>query len=435
MSGYVCAGFETLATIIDNFILNKKGGFKDHFTREDISNFFDRSVNKFLHSYGQNFKGKKSYIKYNESEGNLLKKCRDTKLFDKSKYICDSGGFQISCGILNKKETALLSSMYYTFLQDYVDHYDNAFILDVPPGPGCQIFTDFEDVYRQNMDSYTMAASMPDNVRDKIIYVHHFRTPKLWDIYTKILDEDNLFSKFKYHGTGGIVANMSSDIAIPCIIYVLPLVPLINRAIKSGRDYLNFHILGGASYRDVLFYALFKECVKKKHGIDLNITFDSSGIFKGLMVGRFMSIFDEKNMKISKLDLRTECLNLRFNEDQKVIDVFRTVIGEFCDRFGFKNEPIDKIYDDATGTFYDFIRTYSMLYTLNTYSDLENALSKLAPHLCSVYESGDVEEFSSQVEFITRSMNDGKITRKQIAKSYSLAKSLDILSNLDEDFC
>ena len=33
-------------------------------------------------------------------------------------------------------------------------------------------------------------------LNDKIIYIEHFRTPKLWNIYTKILDENNLFDKF-----------------------------------------------------------------------------------------------------------------------------------------------------------------------------------------------------------------------------------------------
>ena len=106
----------------------------------------------------------------------------------------------------------------------------------------------------------------------------------------KILDENNLFDKFKHFSTGGIVANMSTDLIIPCIIYILPLIPLLNRAKKFGRKYLNFHILGGAGFRDVLFYELFKIHVMEKHGIELNITYDSSGIFKALMIGRFIHI-------------------------------------------------------------------------------------------------------------------------------------------------
>ena len=39
-SGYTVAGMETLMTIINNFMLNKKGDWKEHFTRENINNFF-----------------------------------------------------------------------------------------------------------------------------------------------------------------------------------------------------------------------------------------------------------------------------------------------------------------------------------------------------------------------------------------------------------
>ena len=65
-SSYTVAGAETLMTIIDNFMLNKKNDFDNHFTRDEISNFFGQVCNRFLHSYGQNFRGKKEYKTYNE---------------------------------------------------------------------------------------------------------------------------------------------------------------------------------------------------------------------------------------------------------------------------------------------------------------------------------------------------------------------------------
>ena len=34
-----------------------------------------------------------------------------------------------------------------------------------------------------------------------------------------------------------------------------------------------------------------------------------------------------------------------------------------------------------------------------------------------------------------RSLNGGKITKKQISKSYSIINSLKMLENLDEDYC
>ena len=63
-SGYILAGSETLANILDDFILNTKDRYEDNFSREDISTFFKNTVSGFLHSYGQAFSNKKSYKNY-----------------------------------------------------------------------------------------------------------------------------------------------------------------------------------------------------------------------------------------------------------------------------------------------------------------------------------------------------------------------------------
>src|SRR4030043_292166 len=190
LSNYVCAGFETLSSIADRFIKSKN--FDNHFTREDINRFFSNTCNKFLHSFGQNFRGKNNYKNYKKSEANLFSKCRDTGLFNESVFFTDSGGFQASIGLLNKNEFSTLYNLYYEFLQEYPDVYDKAFILDPVPGPGCLLFDTIDDVERMNNKSYLTALSMPKELRDKIIYIHHFRTPKLWDIFTKLLVENDM---------------------------------------------------------------------------------------------------------------------------------------------------------------------------------------------------------------------------------------------------
>ena len=170
-SGYTVAGAETLMTIIDNFIKNKKNDFEDHFTREDISNFFGSVCSRFLHSFGQNFRGKKDYSTYNQKEAELALKLKNSGLFQQAKIIEDSGGFQASVGLISEKETKILLEKYYQFLVDYKDVYDQAFILDIPPGPGCTIFTNFDQIYEKNLESYLTAANLPDEVRRKIIYI------------------------------------------------------------------------------------------------------------------------------------------------------------------------------------------------------------------------------------------------------------------------
>ena len=235
-------------------------------------------------------------------------------------------------------------------------------------------------------------------------------------------------------GTGGIVANSSGDSEIPCIIYVLPLIPLLNETIKHKRTKLDFHVLGGATYRDLFFYELFRLHVKKVHNIDLNITYDSSSLFKGLMIGRYFSVIDGD--RIRKVDIRNGNLNKRFKDDMKIIDVCRNVCDLLSDKYGFKKLTIENsIYDQKTGTFYESIKVYLMLYMLEFYLEIENLMKEKSELIYPIYESGDLENFVFRSEQITRDINQGKISRKQISKSNSIVKSLDILTNLDEEYC
>jgi len=432
-SGYVLAGFETLAAIMNNFLNNTKDRYFDNFTRKDISNFLSKTCSGFLHSYGQSFSNKKSYKNYNKLEANLYRKCRETRIFDDSKFISDSGGFQISIGKLTKKESYLLLQMYYEFLKDHHEVLDQAFVLDVPPGPNCNIFNDFNDIYQLNLESYLKAKNLPDEVRKKMIYIHHFRTPKLWEIYTKIMRDNDMFSSFEYHGTGGIVANIAGDMSIPCIIYVLPIIPLLNECKKYNRNYLNFHVLGGANFRDILFYELFRIHVLEQHKIDLNITYDSSGLFKGLMIGRFINVVDENIFK--KIDIRSQKLDKRFKDNIRVVDKYQQEIDRLSKDYNFKSIGLNNVYDDNTGTFHEDVKVYTMLYVLNQFSEIQTFLREVVIDLYDKYKSNDIEEFTKSVVEVTKNLNSGKVTKKQKVKSYSIFKSLDMLTNLDEDYC
>jgi len=443
-SGYVLAGFETLATIVDNFFYGKRGRWNENFTRPQISEFLSGACAGYLHSFGQNFANKKKYHKYNETEALMYQKCRDMRLFDGCDFIADSGGFQISIGRLSRRESMLLMTMYYEWLEDYHEVLQKAFILDIPPGPGCEIFHSFEDVYKLNLESYQRAKNLNDELRKKIIYIHHFRTPKLWEIYTKIMRENDMFNSFEYHGTGGIVANMSSDMIIPVIIYVLPIIPLLNECKKYGRDYLNFHILGGANFRDMFFYELFRIVVKKHHNIDLNITYDSSGIYKQVMHARYIHVPDENGF-IRKMNIKSNNLNNRFYdkldlennswESNKVEDQFQILLNKCATSHGFKPITVDGVYDDVTNTFHEDVKVYSLLYTLGRYGEIENDMEKMANQAFPLYDQGDLEGFYKKCLDVTRIINQGKLTKKQKTKAHSISRSLDMLINLDEDYC
>jgi len=439
-SGYVLAGFETLATIVDNFFKGKRGRWNENFTREEISAFLSSKCAGYLHSYGQNFSNKKKYDKYNWTEANMYQRCKDMRIFDGCTMIADSGGFQISIGRLSRRESDLLRVMYYDWIEEYHHLLDKAFILDIPPGPGCEIFHNFYDVYKLNLESYERARALPDEIRKKIIYIHHFRTPQLWDIYTKIMRDNEMFPMFEYHGTGGIVANMSSDMIIPCIIYVLPIIPLLNEAKKYGRNYLNFHVLGGANFRDIFFYELIQKATWEYHKIKLNITYDSSGIYKQVMHARYMHITDGLG-NIKKMNIKSDNLANRFFKDElneysiTVEDMLQQVLNETAVKHNFKPISLDGVYCDISNTFHEDVKVYSILYTLGNFSNIQGILKKAVAEIYPYYEAGDVETFYKKCIKITKFLNQGKLTKKQDQKAHSIYRSLDMIKNLDEDYC
>jgi hypothetical protein len=436
-SNYVLAGFETLATYFKNFsVRNLQGNWDDNFTPEIMSNFLSQTCHGFLHSFGQNFTGKKKYDKYVATEAALFRDCRAFGIFNDCNFIADSGGFQASIGRIDEHETDRLVDLYHEFLTNEHDCIDKAFILDLPPGPGCKLFKNFDDVYYGNERTYNLAKNLPDEAREKVIYIHHFRTPKLWDIFTDLLNSDGMFDAFQHFGTGGIVANMSSDTAIPCIIYVLPLIPVLKKAKEAGRKELDFHILGGANFRDIFFYEIFQKIVKETHDIELRISYDSSGVFKGLMRGRTMHILDDQNI-VRKIDVRSNCLDKGYitNDKMNVEDIIKYKMDDMSDRFNLKKLDPFQIYCPDSGTFPDNFRMYAAMLVLRTYADVQLMLRQKAHDLYPVYQSGDLQEFTQQCLTVTQNVNQGKITRKQKAKTNSLINSIKMLVNLDEDYC
>ena len=62
---------------------------------------------------------------------------------------------------------------------------------------------------------------------------------------------------------------------------------------------------------------------------------------------------------------------------------------------------------------------------------LKKAVAEIYPY----YEAGDVETFYKKCIKITKFLNQGKLTKKQDQKAHSIYRSLDMIKNLDEDYC
>jgi len=432
-SGYMLAAYDTLSKILYRFAENRKGRFEENFEIEHMADYLANICSGFLYSYGEDFRGRKKYKSYNKKCLKVFRRSIDSKFFAKAPLVLDSGGYQISTGRLNKEESLILTRMYYEFLREHHNIISKAFILDLPPGPGCCIFNNFSDVYEWNLKTYLEAKEFEDDLRNKIIYIHHIRTPSMWNIYTKILREYEMFPSFKYFGTGGMAANMKSDIIIPCIIYIIAIIPLLNECKKYGRDELNFHVLGGAGFRDLLFYGFFEKCVWEHHKIKLNITYDSTALFKQVMQARFIQV--ETNCgNMMKMEFKSCDLHKRFYEGKSVKEKLQDSMNHIADVIGIKRINLDGVYNEEGSLHYD-IKVYSMLYALNKFSEIELLVKDFVNENYPLYLNNEYASFSRNCINFTTRFNQGRMTRKTQVKTNNIIQSLTAIKNLDEDYC
>lgn len=437
---YVCAGADTFVELMERFIDNNPG----YFTYKQLNVMLHNSINSFLYSFGTgvNYKTKrlpKNHIKNFIKETDILS---THPMLDNCNIYWDSGGFQIANGALKTENMNSFIDIYYDLLKTRKDKYTHAFILDLPPGPGSsEIFNSYQEVEDINRISYIKAQNLPKDVKNKIIYIHHFRTPELFNTWMRFMDE-GLADGYTYYGTGGIVANLASDIRIPIIIYAIPLACLLYYAKKNNINKIKFHVLGGANFRDVFCHQMFERHIKEYHNIDLTITYDSSQIFKGLAIGRYVQTFTKFN-EIVKMDIRSKNLPLRFrSNDITVEDNVYKLCKSMSDIYGFKelSKNNNPIYDSSTNSLSRDIHMYLTCYVLNMYHQVEQMSLNIVNEAYDAYKNSSKDGwdegwyFNDICKKYTRLLNQGNLSTKARKKS-SLFNTLKFLERLDIDEC
>ncbi len=433
---YVVAGGDAFVGLLHNFL--HRHNLKSYFDHSQLNNFLLNSIDKYLFSFGTGLSYKTKKISKNHTTRILkgIESMTNVDFMKNTKLYIDSGGFQVAMGAINTKDMPQFINIYHEFLENYVNKFNYAFSLDLPPGPSSatKIFKSYSEIEQLNRLSYQATTKLPQNVKDKILYVHHFRTPSLYDTWSKFLWDEDLADGFKNFATGGIVANMATDLTIPVIIYCIPLSEILKYAIDKNIQEFNFHVLGGANFIDVFYHKLFSHHIKKVHNVTVNITYDSSAIFKGLAIGRFIPVF--KDNELFKMDLKSKGLHLRFNNHMTKEDTTYEVLNTLSEQYGFKplSTDIDPIYDDTRNTFSRSVHMYLICHVLHTYRRLELICENFVEEIYPLYQQNNQVEFDDKCYKFSQKLNQGKITRKQKAKISSLYKSLQILTNLDRDY-
>jgi hypothetical protein len=432
---YVVAGGDCFVSLMGNFI--DKHDKSDCFDDAKINNFAHHNVNKFLYSFGTglNYKTKRMSPKHTEKIIRVIDFINDRPMMKDTKLYIDSGGFQVAMGAVEPKDMPSYIEKYHTFLLENHHKYNYAFHLDLPPGPASSVFESYSQLEELNRVSYRATANLPQEVKDKMIYIHHFRTPSIYDTWSKFLWEEHLADGFKNFATGGLVANMATDMIIPIIIYSIPLSEILKYAISKNMTEFNFHVLGGANFIDVFYHKLFSYHILKTHGVKVNITYDSSAIFKALAIGRFIPVMKDDG-NLTKMDLKSNSLHLRFENMMTCEDKVYQLLNEIADQYNLKRltPETDPIYDTSRDTFSRSVHMYLILYYLKTYRQLETMCEKFVEEIYPLYEQDKQEEFDEKCYELAKKFNQGKNTKKQKAKIASIAKSLEVLTKMDRSY-
>ncbi|MCK5015545.1 MAG: hypothetical protein KAS32_00575 [Candidatus Peribacteraceae bacterium] len=432
--GFVCAALPSFRQHIA-IVLKKQPEMLPEY---GINSFLLEHCNKFLSSVGTSLSPKKIGV-----DKNLFK--RYTSLFNKFKatsylrdceLILDSAGFQFQTGQIPKVQVPMFLDMYHDFLQERVDDYTNAFVLDPVPGPVDAIIESYTEMENLNIMSYNKSMSMPQAVKDKIMYIHHFRTPMINKLYKKMTHEYGFADHFQNFATGGMVAfSRGAQGSPPIVLYTIPLIAILKHAIKVGLKKFRFHVLGATEMKDVIAHKLFEHHIKKVHDIDVEITYDSSTIFRTLMMGRYLFVPVEDQREFWKMNVRSDSMHLIWKDNGTVEQHLYNMTNTLCHENGLAPVNIidNPFYKDGRIT--QLMYVHGMLLILKAYDLCGKWSDDFIRDAYPLYENGQISEFNTKLEDILYRFNNGKKSRNVRIRTNAMSKSLDIITNLDEDFC
>lgn len=411
--------------------------FPDYMSNETLGKFFDNNVNKFLTSYGLGIaKGKKIDERVTTRYKKIFDNFKSQKYLANAEITVDSGGFQLQTpGYGSKEETSILIDLYYDFLQNHQEGIDYAFNLDIAPGASSCLYDSWNEIEYYNELSCEKAGSLPKEIRDKILYIHHFRTPAINKIWKDMLFNKHLADPFKNFATGGLVSFSNSAQLFPIALYVVPMIHILLYAKDRELNKFRWHTLGSSEFKDIVFHKFAEYHIKKVHNIDVEITYDSSTIFKVLAMSRFVYIPNWEYSQLWKMTIREADLHRFFKEWGTHEEVFYRFVNEATVPYGMKELKKEEspLYVDGRLTRVSYM--YGILHLLKLFADVDRFCVELVKKLYPIYENGDIHTFDREIEKIMIGFNDGKISRRLNSRTISIANSLDALTNLDIQYC
>ena len=441
---YIVAGAHTVYNNIYRYADDKTNIF--HFI---IRDFMKKTDSGYLWSFGNglnedsngNIKIKGKYAKKHIELYNKEKFIKTNQAYNITNLVIDSGGYQAQAGYLSVNNCYDFIDEYKEFILNTHNKFKNFFALDlIPNGMTYQQLLDL------NMKSYEALASLPNGVREKVIFVYHFFTPKVFKAWKTITDK--YFDKFgNYFAFGGLAANDTTSVVLPIAVFAIGIVQIVYQAKKRNMNHIKIHVLGAASYRDVMMYQLYRAVIKEYHNIDIEITYDSSLVFKQIQKSRRINVIEDDFTNLL-LDIREDMLDAKVlrhgnYQGKEVYNTTEEIVKENIEKMLVWIDPKYKgiglgmdIYgdkDDGTGRGLSRAMTVlSILFCGWQYNVLEKQCYDYVNNLMPMLKT-DPYEFYEQLNNVLLKLNQGKLSYKFKDKIMYIKNTIDYLIALDPD--
>lgn len=405
-------------------------------TRDEVNRFLKATVNKHLSSIGIAFYdarfGPAPHIdrKYKAKYVEVLKEIHQRICLDGCEVAIDCGGFDlIQQGHLPFRLFRDYIMLYHEFLEEHSGLFNSAFHLDIAPGYKRNPFPSEKDMSIYNYISYKTTAQLPPVLHERMMYIHHFRTPAILRVWRQMLFNDRLADKFWMFATGGLATSPEMP-QLGTVAYALPMVDIIHyvKAFRPDLRSFRFHVLGDAGWKDLLAHAVLEEHVRTVHDLDISITCDSSNVYRTIGKGRYTNICGDT---IEQISIASENLLKDHMGQGTQQEIFYKDVNTTLEPYGFPPLSPEKNPIYESGTMTPLAYTYTFLHRFAKIKEVEDNCRSLAANLYPVYGSGDLQEFERQVTDELRKLHDGKTDKNIPDYAQRIVNAMQLIERLD----
>lgn len=436
---FVCAKVDGLVT--DIRLTNER--FPGYLNDKGVERFIEAICPRFLLSLGSVMsRNKPADTQMFDKFLRLAISVRNTPYLQGTELLIDNGGYQVQQGFLPADAIPSFVHQYYDLLQCSRLPVDGYFTLDIAPGKE-NVFESEKQLSFLNNMSYSLASRLPDNIRNKMLYVEHFRTLELIRVWEG-LHKKGYHECFDNFGTGGL-ASAGRLNAQPCVDYVIPMVRALHDARERGLTRFRYHVFGSSSLHYLLFHSVFEHHIRKVHGISVEITCDSTIIFSRFCRSYSLPVVDLQTKNIHPILLKSATLNDVTPFGLTNLAAFVSLANTLLTPYGIRElEPkYSTIYQPRKykGEYKDSLTklayTYGIFLYMNSFYVVEQWCREAVPDLYRLYELGNVEQFCNGTTSLLVQISESPLTptkyRNIQAMTTRILNSLRMLETLDWD--